>query len=997
MANASLNTTMLGKFQVIKRLAAGGMAELFLARERGFSGVDKLVVLKRILPQHLGNGDYLRMFHDEARISALLQHQNLVQMFEMGSIDGMEFISMEYLHGEDVRSVYRALRERGQSLPMDVAFSIATGVAAGLHYAHARIGIDGTPLNIVHRDISPANVVVTYEGGVKLVDFGIARAENRDHQTNAAIMKGKIPYMAPEQVLGHGVDRRTDLYSLGVLLFEMTTGQRPFRHESDIRLMRAIAEDPVPPPNRLIPGYPAELSAIVLKALEKDPAARFQTGQEFQGALEDFARKKGLALSNIGLSKYMHALFGERADMYRQVLAGLAPAEVLPVEGLGAEFAKDKESGSGVAADVPTSPSMKLVSPNSDLAQFSRVGAVTVLELKGRLNEKFSGADIGRMLNGDVVVDASRVERVTSYGVREWLQMLGAARATGLYFVRCSEAVINQAATVRGFLGNGHVVSFLAPYACRECGHAFNATIDMATYFSLLATKQMPPLACPRCQAPADFDDDPKSYLAFVPKALPTLSAEVQEAIASRALAVDAAGEHVEKSVDGGTTRVRIAVADSSVRWARVFDGVEGELKLVFDPDATVDAAGISALMAALASVSQDVTRVTFEAAPRLVVEVLPRLDVIRVQSVRLEGKCPSCQAVRSAIAPWESTRASLAAGQPPTVPCRRCGASLQFGDLSWLGRPEARSVLLAEAPTTPEGQAAAALMVAVPSQPLPVIEAPVVPSPPAAPARLNVQLVALAAAVVVLGGVLTWVLTHHVPKAEVPGPVVAASAGDDFEVTVRPPLWAESGPQVVDGEVVLVGVGGPASVPQALEAARADALVRLTKWVIGQVELPARDVLRAKLAQGTLDDATAAARVARRLGLETAPRLINAVRQGPVEAAQVWARFATPGDLATKATAAFGASVPVAGATLMALPPLGSATPEAGALIVVSVNAGPALAAGLRVGDLVLEANGTPVPDVAALQAVLSANVGKPVTFKTSAGGVTRAIRFSP
>jgi len=199
--------TRLGKYQLIKKIAAGGMAEIYLAKVSGLQGFEKLVVVKRILPQLAQDNQFIQMFLDEARIAATLQHPNIVQMYDIGAVDENYFISMEYVHGEDMRSIMRRLKKEQKPLPLDHAINIVIGVAAGLHYAHEKTGFDGKPLGIVHRDVNPQNVIVTYDGGVKIVDFGIAKASNRlNTETRHGTLKGKIPYMSPEQCQGKELD-----------------------------------------------------------------------------------------------------------------------------------------------------------------------------------------------------------------------------------------------------------------------------------------------------------------------------------------------------------------------------------------------------------------------------------------------------------------------------------------------------------------------------------------------------------------------------------------------------------------------------------------------------------------------------------------------------------------------------------------------------------------------------------------------------------------------
>ncbi len=328
------------------------MAEIYLAKVSGLQGFEKLVVVKRILPQLANDNQFIEMFLDEARVAATLQHPNIVQMYDIGAADDNYFISMEYVHGEDVRSIMRQLRKARRPLPLDQAINICIGVCAGLHYAHDKRGFDGTPLNIVHRDINPQNVIVTYDGGVKILDFGIAKASNRlNTETRHGTLKGKIPYMSPEQCQGRPLDRRSDVYAIGIMLYELTTGTRLYRGDSDFEVMKQIVEHPVIPPSSRKQPYPLELEQIVLRALQKDyepkPDAlpydyRYQSAQELQADLESFVRQERLVVSNIALSAFMHDLFGERIDAWRQASAAADQDKLV-------EVLADKQYGSSAS------------------------------------------------------------------------------------------------------------------------------------------------------------------------------------------------------------------------------------------------------------------------------------------------------------------------------------------------------------------------------------------------------------------------------------------------------------------------------------------------------------------------------------------------------------------------------------------------------------------------------------------------------------------------
>ncbi len=221
----------IGKYEILQHMANGGMAEIYLARATGIEQFQKLCVIKRILPAVAGDPNLVGMLLDEARIAATLHHSNIVQVFDIGEADGEYFIAMEYLHGRDVAAVARVLRQRGLRLAEDQALSIVLGICAGLHYAHERADDAGRPLGIVHRDVSPTNAIVTYDGGVKLVDFGLVKAEGRATESRSGSLKGKLAYMSPEQCRARPLDRRSDIYSLSIMLWELTTGQRLYTGE----------------------------------------------------------------------------------------------------------------------------------------------------------------------------------------------------------------------------------------------------------------------------------------------------------------------------------------------------------------------------------------------------------------------------------------------------------------------------------------------------------------------------------------------------------------------------------------------------------------------------------------------------------------------------------------------------------------------------------------------------------------------------------------------
>jgi serine/threonine protein kinase len=312
----------VGEYELVTRLAAGGMAELFVARRAGLQGFEKFVVLKRILPNLAGSHDFVEMFLHEARVAATLEHPNVVPVFDFGRAGDDYFFVMPYVHGRDLLQVLRESHARGIRFPLAHAVRIAMAIAAGLHYAHEHVGFDGRPLGIVHRDVSPANVLVTYDGHVKVVDFGIAKAAAQTNVTQVGVRKGKAAYMSPEQCRGDSLDRRADIWAIGVVLFEMAMMRRLFRGDNDLALMNRIVHEEVEPPSSIEPGFPFRLEAIIMRCLAKRASDRYPTAQALQQDLEAFARESGLDTSAAPLARFLGELFGAPSYPWASMPAG---------------------------------------------------------------------------------------------------------------------------------------------------------------------------------------------------------------------------------------------------------------------------------------------------------------------------------------------------------------------------------------------------------------------------------------------------------------------------------------------------------------------------------------------------------------------------------------------------------------------------------------------------------------------------------------------------
>ncbi|CAN5128266.1 hypothetical protein BH11MYX1_BH11MYX1_13960 [soil metagenome] len=306
--------TKLGKYELLMPLAAGGMARIYIGRSTGIGSFERHVVLKLITPERERDETAVQMFLDEARLAASLNHQNVAQVFEVGEDLGIHYLPMEYVHGQDLRALLAKAGSQGTRIPLELALTVVAGAAAGLNHAHERRAADGTPLGIVHRDVSPSNLMIGYDGSVKLLDFGIAKATARSVQTQSGIIKGKFAYMSPEQCRGRDVDRRSDVFSLGIILYEISTQHRCFRADSDFDTMHRIVTGDVVRPTRLVQGYPPALEAIVMKALAVDAAHRYQSAGLLLEALESFAIAQRHSLSTMGLARFMRDMFGESQE-----------------------------------------------------------------------------------------------------------------------------------------------------------------------------------------------------------------------------------------------------------------------------------------------------------------------------------------------------------------------------------------------------------------------------------------------------------------------------------------------------------------------------------------------------------------------------------------------------------------------------------------------------------------------------------------------------------
>ncbi len=695
----------IGKYEVVARLARGGMAEVFVGRER--TGPRRLAVIKQLLPQFVDSDEYVEMFLDEGRTISLLSHDNIVRMYDFGFAGEVPYLAMEYLHGVDLRTVWQAARDLDRAIPLAATLTIMTSLCSALHHAHQATSLEGTPMHIVHRDVSPQNLVLTFDGGIKLIDFGIAQRRDREHVTRDGVLKGKLRYMAPEQVRGRGIDARTDLYAAGVVLYQLVVGRLPYARvgtgaRSEFDLMMAIAENQLVPPSEYVRDLPPGLEDVMLRSLAGTAARRYPSGEAMQGALAAVATRAGLKLGPAAVVALVRTLFPAQAaqagasgdvvqEPAREDLDALTVLRVSDDHDTDADADADAGQahpvgGADAASVVPAAAHPRRDHPTlATTAPAGAGAAVTVVELGPRIDEGFAGAARARGLRGAVAVDLGRVERISSYGLREWLDLVRGCvdrpSPVSLYLVRCSEAVVAQVGMVRAFVGPACVVSFKAPYVCGRCGLAFEHTFDCERDAASLGAAAAPQVECPACAELAGLDDDP-AYLAPMRRHLGhPVPAEVRAAVEG---AQEHAGANRAFSKEVEPTRTRI-VAHRAVGprppWARILTGVEGAVVLDLSAG-RLEPRAAQPLMTALHALGPEVLEITIVGATAEVAALAGSVPRTRVESITVERWCARCGVARTVSVSGEQHRAlgqgaSAGGHRAPALTCRRCAGPL--------------------------------------------------------------------------------------------------------------------------------------------------------------------------------------------------------------------------------------------------------------------------------------------------------------------------------
>lgn len=351
---------IFGRFELLIEMGHGGMATLYLARIQGPSNFEKLLAIKKIHAHLAAEDAFVRMFMDEARLAAKIHHPNVATTFDMGRIENSYFIAMEYVHGQNLTDVLKATVRDHPRFPWPIAARIVSDTAAGLHSAHELKNVDGKLLGVVHRDVSPQNILISYDGIVKVVDFGVAFAAEKLEQTSAGTIKGKASYMSPEQACGLPIDRRTDVFALGIILWESVCFQRLFRQETEGATLLKVRNADVAAPRSINPEVPADLEKVILKALAKEPDDRYRTAEELSEAIEQVLVAHGQVVASKHVAKMLDGLFHDRKELKdQQIKEALANATVMPLKGVGMRgsdtmsMARISEASLSAAAQLP--------------------------------------------------------------------------------------------------------------------------------------------------------------------------------------------------------------------------------------------------------------------------------------------------------------------------------------------------------------------------------------------------------------------------------------------------------------------------------------------------------------------------------------------------------------------------------------------------------------------------------------------------------------------
>lgn len=507
-----------GKYLLLERLAVGGMAEVFLSKSFGIEGFEKIIAIKRILPTMAEDEDFIEMFIDEAKIAGQLNHANVVPIYELGKIGDSHYIAMEYVWGKDLLQIMNRFRRMRKRMPPAMVAFVASRMCEALEYAHTKRDRAGKPLNLIHRDISPQNILVSYEGAVKLIDFGIAKAASRTTKTQAGVLKGKFGYMSPEQVRGLPIDHRSDIFAVGTCMYEMLTADRLFLGESDFSTLEKVRHATVSPLSEMVPGIPPQLEEVIMKALSREPADRWQSAGELQEALQEFLATQRPPFTTSKLASWMKAAFSKEMGGEKAKLDGFAHVGRPSV--LGAPAAPPKPSAGAKRTMMGLGPSALSATarPNPPRKDVQPPQEPSIAELDP--SDLIEDDEVEELVSDATMVTASPFEEMEGGGggfddLEE--------EATTVFFVADGDAAEQPAAPV-AVMPSGSVQVFSPPVPDPVQGEATRAApIESFTAGGGAVPKPMAGVSLGSGQAqPVGFDDDRPTLMLDEEAVLPS-------------------------------------------------------------------------------------------------------------------------------------------------------------------------------------------------------------------------------------------------------------------------------------------------------------------------------------------------------------------------------------------------------------------------------------------------------------------------------------------
>lgn len=627
--NERASSRLIGSYELLEVIGEGGMANVYLGIKKSVSDIHSFYAIKRIKPTHSGSERFVKMFIDEAKVLATIQHPNLVILHDVLEQNDDYAIVMEYLKGVDGRQL---LRQHQSGVHPSIATNIIAQACAGLHHAHQAKTIDGQMLNLIHRDISPHNLMVTFDGYVKVLDFGIAKSTLGLEETKTGIMKGKLHYFSPEQCNPDlGIDHRTDIFALGIVYYELLTGQRPFRGQNELQIIQSIMFAEVESPQTIRPEIPDEVTRIVLKALSHDPDQRFQSCDAFRSALIAVSHDFGWDLSERAMAHFMRV---EHAHRQRHVESRLKEhihsADVSSQELL-------------VRVDETQTKTLHL-GPDcvaKMITQRNHCGFV----LSGQIKESMNMETLLEHASGRVVLHLEQVSKLTSFGIRHWLvhfpKLLDIADE--VFATHVSVSIVNQMVMIPSMMDGLRILSIMAPYHCVSCEHRFTHEIAVGHDIDEILTVAR---ACPKCGESQSIFDEDESYLnplqtnLNMPKDIAAFVEKLKQT------QLQAKRVPIEKMITEVGTELHIHEMAENTRWDRLLDGLDGTLRIHFGQGLAYDGAWLERFSKEL----EKLVHIDLSSMAQLPVQNEAALRQWRTQypgliSVQLESSCTFCQA----------------------------------------------------------------------------------------------------------------------------------------------------------------------------------------------------------------------------------------------------------------------------------------------------------------------------------------------------------------